>query len=213
MSTGLECHVVEAQPGQWHYLLQDGDGPTEARDWREYATMSRAFSSSEEALSHLASNHANPGGWSLLPFSDQVAADPVLRAHLRRLTLGHHSLRVYPQALLREMRRGEWFLFLEDMDSTDETPSFLANRAAATGPFPSLEVARAYMLAPPAGEPAPVGYSSQSYERPAGWSELQEREHALAERLIADAAEPDAERLKRALSSLRPGRFTARYAV
>lgn len=64
MSTGLECEFVETQPDTWYYVLQDGDCPVSAWDWREYATAYGPFTTVEAAQEHLRRNHANPGGWS-----------------------------------------------------------------------------------------------------------------------------------------------------
>jgi len=78
MSTGLECRFIEVKPGRWYYLLEDWDSPKGAFDWREYATAYGPFSTEDEAVDHLSDNHANPGGWSRLPYQPGFEPDEVL---------------------------------------------------------------------------------------------------------------------------------------
>jgi hypothetical protein len=64
-STGLSCELIEWKPGEWYYILEHGNAPKNAWDWREYASAYGPFSSEEEAHDHLSNNHANPGGYSV----------------------------------------------------------------------------------------------------------------------------------------------------
>ena len=70
MSTNSECEIVEKSPGEWFYILEDDLAPKNAWDWREYATTTGPFPSEEAALDHLFNHHANPGGFSVVPYSD-----------------------------------------------------------------------------------------------------------------------------------------------
>ena len=42
MSTGLECDLIEVEPQQWYYVLDQGS-PRDAWDWREYANAYGPF--------------------------------------------------------------------------------------------------------------------------------------------------------------------------
>lgn len=66
MSTGYECNFIEPEPGRWYYVLQRGDCPVGAWDWREYANCFGPFASYEAADDHLRANHANPGGGTII---------------------------------------------------------------------------------------------------------------------------------------------------
>jgi hypothetical protein len=63
VSTGLECFFIEVEPRQWYYVLQNGDCPVQAWDWREYATAYGSFDTFEQAVEHMHKNHPNPGGY------------------------------------------------------------------------------------------------------------------------------------------------------
>jgi hypothetical protein len=80
MSTGYECQIIELEPDEWYYLLQDWNCPVGAWDWREYATMFGPFRTYELAEKHLSDYHANPGGWSVLDYDEKRTQDPVLQA-------------------------------------------------------------------------------------------------------------------------------------
>jgi hypothetical protein len=64
MSTGLECSFIELANGEHYYLLERGDAPRNAWDWREYADAFGPFASFDAAYQHLSDNHCNPGGYS-----------------------------------------------------------------------------------------------------------------------------------------------------
>ncbi len=72
MSTNLECHIIEPEPSKWYYVLEDGNAPKNAWDWREYATATGPFSTEQEAQDHLAKHESNPGGLSIIPNADFV---------------------------------------------------------------------------------------------------------------------------------------------
>lgn len=82
-STGLECEFIEPEPGKWYYVLEDDFGSKNAWDWREEARAFGPFASQEEAHRHLSDNHANPGGYNVVPHDhfrpekvyDQLIAD------------------------------------------------------------------------------------------------------------------------------------------
>lgn len=78
MSTGLSCDFIEVEPNKWYYLLEHGDAPKNAWDWREYATAYGPFSSQEAADKHLSDNHANPGGYTSIPYQEGFKPDEVL---------------------------------------------------------------------------------------------------------------------------------------
>lgn len=79
MSTGNECIVLEARPGQWYYILEDHGAPKNAWDWREFATCYGPFPTMDAALKHLGDNHANPGGYSVQPYDPTHSPDEVER--------------------------------------------------------------------------------------------------------------------------------------
>lgn len=72
MSTGLNCTLEETAPGVWYYVLETGDGPRNAWDWREYAEAYGPFPNTIVAAEHLHRNHANPGGYSLNRFEHRT---------------------------------------------------------------------------------------------------------------------------------------------
>ncbi len=66
MSTGLDCEFVEQQDG-WVYILEQPTAPKLTWDWREYADTFGPFATFEIAHDHLRDNHANPGGYAVIP--------------------------------------------------------------------------------------------------------------------------------------------------
>ncbi|MET8411727.1 hypothetical protein ABZV34_27140 [Streptomyces sp. NPDC005195] len=82
MSTGLECQFIEVKHGQWYYVLEDGDAPKGAFDWREYATAYGPFTTHDAAADHLITTHANPGGYEICRYTDGFEPDTVLAALL-----------------------------------------------------------------------------------------------------------------------------------
>lgn len=58
MSTGLDCHFFEKEPGRWYYDLETWEQREQYDTYGEFATL-------EIALQHLHDNHANPGGYSV----------------------------------------------------------------------------------------------------------------------------------------------------
>lgn len=68
MSTGLECEIIEAEPGRWFYVLQDGSCPVECWDWHEFAHAYGPFETYGQATEHLRRFHANPGGHWRKPY-------------------------------------------------------------------------------------------------------------------------------------------------
>ena len=83
MSTGLNCHFFEPEPGVWYYLLEDGNAPKQAWDWREFATAYGPFDDLIKAQTHLQEEHANPGGSSFLPYGAGSKIDAVLAARIK----------------------------------------------------------------------------------------------------------------------------------
>ncbi len=89
MSTNSECQFIEIERGRWYYLLEDSDAPKNAPDWREHAAAYGPFSSEEKAEEHLDRNHANPGGYSVMPLAPGVEkidleADETLKGLIER---------------------------------------------------------------------------------------------------------------------------------
>lgn len=84
MSTNCECRFIEIRKNAWFYLLEDGDAPKNAWDWREYATACGPFPSMDATHEYLRDNHANPGGYSESPLAEgelevDLEKDPVLK--------------------------------------------------------------------------------------------------------------------------------------
>ena len=78
MSTGLNCLIIEVEPGAWYYLLEEGNAPKNAWDWREFATAYGPFGDVKQAQTHLTEEHANPGGWWVDPYKPERKLDEVL---------------------------------------------------------------------------------------------------------------------------------------
>jgi hypothetical protein len=78
MSTGAECEVIEVEPGEWYYVLEESDAPKNAFDWREYATAYGPFPTEDAAQDHLVDHHPNPGGWSISRHVEGFEPDEVL---------------------------------------------------------------------------------------------------------------------------------------
>ena len=66
MSTGLECLFLEKNDGEWYYILENWNAPKHAWDWLDYATAYGPFNSEAKAREDLSTNHANPGGSSMI---------------------------------------------------------------------------------------------------------------------------------------------------
>lgn len=73
MSTGFECEFIEPLPDTWYYVLQNWDCPVGADNWREYATAYGPFPTEDDAHEHLHDHHANPGGYTVLSFTEYSA--------------------------------------------------------------------------------------------------------------------------------------------
>lgn len=91
MSTRAECVVIQTHPDRWFYVLEDGNAPKNAFDWREYATAYGPFPDKDKARAHLLLNHANPGGfWTQSLKSGQteldLSTDPLLRQLIDQAT-------------------------------------------------------------------------------------------------------------------------------
>ena len=69
MSLQRECTFFEPVPGKWFYLLNDSN-LAHQWDWREGADCYGPFPTECAALDHLHENHANPGGYNVVPNSD-----------------------------------------------------------------------------------------------------------------------------------------------
>ena len=78
MSTNNKCLIVETEPGQWFYVLEDYNAPKNAWDWREYARAYGPFDTEEVALKHLFDNHANPGGHNSSRYVEGFEPDETL---------------------------------------------------------------------------------------------------------------------------------------
>lgn len=75
MSTGLNCMFFELKPGSWYYTLEHYNAPKNSWDWTEHADTFGPFGSFEVADRHLSANHANPGGYNEIPWSDKRTPD------------------------------------------------------------------------------------------------------------------------------------------
>lgn len=82
MSTGLNCFFIEVEPGAWYYLLEEGNAPKNAWDWREFSTAYGPFGDVKQAQTHLMDEHANPGGWTVDPYEPGRQPDEVLAAKI-----------------------------------------------------------------------------------------------------------------------------------
>ena len=63
MSTGYECEFVRTKDDEWFYAIEDGWGPKNAYDWRDFAVSAGPFKSEDEAIDHMQAHNANPGSW------------------------------------------------------------------------------------------------------------------------------------------------------
>lgn len=98
MSSGLNCELIEAKPGEWYYLLEDRDAPKQTADWHEFATGYGPFATDEIAHAHLRAYHANPGGHTRYAYeegqqlsgtiAELVAEAPENTARIMRQTYG-----------------------------------------------------------------------------------------------------------------------------
>lgn len=79
MSTGFACTFTETKPGEWWYVLQNGDCPVGAWDWREFATAYGPFATCDLGSEHLRANHANPGGYSVSPYEEGREPDQTMQ--------------------------------------------------------------------------------------------------------------------------------------
>ena len=86
MSTNSECQFIEVKPNEWFYLLEHENAPENSSDWRESATAYGPFLAFENAERHLRGNHANPGGFSKLPYKAgfDLSKDPVLEKLIKQ---------------------------------------------------------------------------------------------------------------------------------
>jgi hypothetical protein len=82
MSTNSNCNFIETEPGVWYYLLEDRNAPKNAWDWREFATAYGPFGGVELAQEHLREEHANPGGWQVLPYTPEQELSEVVQARI-----------------------------------------------------------------------------------------------------------------------------------
>jgi len=81
MSTGLECLYVEAQPGQWYWLLASS---RDGFDWMEDAQVVGPFASFDKADDHLHDHNANPGGFSKRHYDPAQPMGTSLRTAIAR---------------------------------------------------------------------------------------------------------------------------------
>ena len=77
MSTNSECHIIERNPDQWFYILEDYNAPKNAWDWREHASAYGPFVSEDAADEHLFAKHANPGGSSVEEYDPAKTEDAI----------------------------------------------------------------------------------------------------------------------------------------
>jgi hypothetical protein len=70
MSSGKECMIFENEPNEWYYALESGFGDEDAFDWREEASAYGPFPTYDAACDHLAANHQNPGGHTMMEHAD-----------------------------------------------------------------------------------------------------------------------------------------------
>lgn len=70
MSTGADCVFYQPRPDTWWYKLQRWP----YGDWPEYDKYG-PFSTLENAIEHMDSNHANPGGWVEIPYEEPATVD------------------------------------------------------------------------------------------------------------------------------------------
>jgi|ERR1035437_3817966 hypothetical protein len=75
MSTNANCRFYEIKPGVWYYVLEDSNAPSNSWDWREYSSAYGPFNNKHEAQTHLSAYHANPGGWTTIPFDKNHKSD------------------------------------------------------------------------------------------------------------------------------------------
>jgi hypothetical protein len=98
MSTGLNCEFVNVEDKGWYYILEHGNAPKNAWDWREYASAYGPFTSEEQAQTHLHNNHANPGGWSSGEVSkEQLKGDKTLQDLLKDARIGNPTFSYRPR--------------------------------------------------------------------------------------------------------------------
>lgn len=72
MSSGCNCEYRQIKTDQWFYFLENHNAPENCWDWHIFATAYGPFQTLETARTHLADNHANPGGASIEPLPDGV---------------------------------------------------------------------------------------------------------------------------------------------
>ena len=101
MSTGLCCEVMERKPGEWYYILEDAMAPQCAFDWHDYATAYGPFSSEQDTLKHLEKHHANPGGFSVFPYSEERKEDDVLQKLLDEAPANKKKLDSFSTGIFR----------------------------------------------------------------------------------------------------------------
>ncbi|MBY3150893.1 hypothetical protein HFO56_00425 [Rhizobium laguerreae] len=70
MSSGKECTIFENAPNEWFYALESDFGDEDAFDWRSEASAYGPFPTYDAACDHLADNHQNPGGHTMLGYDD-----------------------------------------------------------------------------------------------------------------------------------------------
>ena len=78
MSSGLNCHFLENEPGKWYYLLEQWNAPKTAWDWRENADCYGPFPTFEKAHEHLGRHHSNPGGYFKSPHDPNAKPSKVI---------------------------------------------------------------------------------------------------------------------------------------
>lgn len=72
MSTNSACEFIEVEPGKWYYALEHRHAPKDAWNWLEHASAYGPFDTEDDATKHLRDNHANPGGYSSMPFHPAI---------------------------------------------------------------------------------------------------------------------------------------------
>jgi hypothetical protein len=63
VSTGFECLIFEAKPGEWYYALQNWSCPVGA-DWTSDCSVTGPFPTADAVEAHIGRYEANPGGWN-----------------------------------------------------------------------------------------------------------------------------------------------------
>lgn len=75
MSTGLDCQIVEIQPNEWYYELEQYGN-------RDMYDVFGPFPTDTAAEQHIHDHQANPGGWCVTAYNPEYAtSDDKLEAY------------------------------------------------------------------------------------------------------------------------------------